>query len=276
MHIYREQLPNGDVWAMMKERQADIDKVYNLLADDKSKQLFVSKMALIGSDKSFHLFKEFILNHSEPYQEFGAFNYDGTPEDYYYFNNNVITLDDGEVFLDVGAFDGDTIEMFVDTCNKASISYKHIYAVEPDPPCYEALKVNTSKYENVTYHQIGFGQEEMDVSFMASDVEEHFNVGIQSETGNISIHIVRMDDFIFNEDPTFIKMDPGQNVIPDILAGAKETITSYKPKLALGAYHSCMALFEIPLHVHNLCPEYKIYLRHGTYHLADTDMFAHI
>jgi len=260
----------------LQEQEQDIQNVYEILADDKSKELYIFKLALLASDESFYLFKQFITLFSEPFKEFGPLAYDGTPEDYYYFNNDVLTLSQDEIFVDVGAFDGDTIETFTQAANKQGIEYKHIYAIEPDPPCYQDLIKNTSHYGNISYHQVAFGAKEGKVQFLTSNTEDKFKVGIKHINGNISVDVMRLDDFLKGKDVTFIKMDPGANVIPDILLGSTEVISKNKPKLALGVYHSIKAIFEIPLMVNNICPEYKIYLRHNTYHLCDTDLFAYI
>jgi len=273
---FKQNYATETIMDVLKENEQDIQRAYEILADEKSKDLFVTKLALLASDESFYLFKQFITQFSEPYNEFGPLKYDGTPEDYYYFNNDVLELSQDEVFVDVGAFDGDTVETFNQACNKNGLNYKHIYAVEPDPPCYQSLIENTSDYDNVSYHQVAFGSKEGKVQFLTSDIEEKYQVGIQHINGNVSVDIMKLDDFLKGKDVTFIKMDPGANVIPDILSGSTEVISRKKPKLALGTYHSIKSIFEIPLMVHSICPEYKIYLRHNTYHLSDTDLFSYV
>lgn len=273
---FKANYPETTILDILKENEQDIEKVYGYLADEKSKKLFISKLALLASNESFYLFKRFITLFSEPFKEFGPFGYDGTSEDYYYFNNDVFSLSENEVFVDVGAFDGDTIETFAEACTKRKISYQHVYAIEPDPPCYQDLIENTSHYDKISYHQVAFGSQAGTVQFLTSDTEEKYKVGIQHVNGNISVEMMRLDDFLDGKQVSFIKMDPGANVIPDILLGSGEIISQCKPKLALGVYHSILALFEIPLMVHNICPEYKIFIRHNTYHLSDTDMFAYI
>jgi len=273
---FKANYPSKTILEVLKENEQDIEKVYGYLADKKSKDLFIAKLALLASDESFYLFKRFITLFSEPFKEFGSLVYDGTPEDYYYFNNDVLSLSNNEVFVDVGAFDGDTIETFVDACKKQKIEYQHIYAVEPDPPCYQDLITNTSHYGKISYHQVAFGSQEGSVQFLTSDTEEKYQVGIQHINGNISVDMIKLDDFLAEKEVSFIKMDPGANVIPDILLGSNKVISRCKPKLALGTYHSIKSIFEIPLMVKNICPEYQIFLRHNTYHLSDTDMFAFV
>ena len=97
----------------------------------------------MASEGNFQLFKDFILSYSQPVLNFGFGNYEGTPEDYYYFNNDVLKLEPGEVYVDVGAYDGDTVQTFTQACQRLQLEYAWIHAFEPDPQCYQALLKNT-------------------------------------------------------------------------------------------------------------------------------------
>jgi FkbM family methyltransferase len=271
---YRKHYSPKSMLEVLHQNEQAVADAYQLFADRKSKDLYIAKLALMASNGSFVLFKDFILAYSEPILEFGIFNFDGTSEDYYYFNNDVLSISPNEVYVDVGAFDGDTVQTFVQTCIKNQMDYKCIYAFEPDPLLFQRLKENTNCYKDISYHQLGLGAESKVLRFQSSDQDGWFNVGLQSGIGNIEIQVVRLDDFLEGKEVTFIKMDPGGNIIPDLVKGAADTIARYKPKLALGAYHSLEAIFEIPLLVNSICSDYKLYLRHNTYHLCDTDLYA--
>ena len=60
------------------------------------------------------------------------------------------------------------------------------------------------------------------------------------------------------------------------LEGAKDIILRNKPKLAICLYHKPEDLWEIPLYIHSLVPEYKIYIRHHSHTNEETVMYAHI
>ncbi len=271
---YRQQCGTRSVLDSLLEREQDVLNAYGLFADQHSRDLFVSKLALMASDGNFELFTEFIQSYSQPVLEFGFGNYDGTPEDYFYFNNDVITLLPDEVYIDVGAYDGDTVQTFVEACRKNGINYSKIHAFEPDPHCYEALLKNTAGFENVFCHSSGVWSKSETLRFSTSDNGIHDQAGEIDNAGNIEIEVVSLDDFLNGEKATFIKMDPGGNVIPEAIRGAARTISENKPKLAVGAYHALESIFEIPLLVHDIRPDYRLYLRHNTYHLCDTDLFA--
>jgi hypothetical protein len=94
-----------------------------------------------------------------------------------------------------------------------------------------------------------------------------------SNKGDMEMQVVALDDFLQGGKVTFIKIDPGGNVIPDAI-DATCTIAKYKPKLGLGACHAIESIYEIPLLVHSICPDYRLYLRHNTYHPCGTELYA--
>ncbi len=56
-----------------------------------------------------------------------------------YYPPDLIRLTSHEVLVDCGAFDGDSIRMFLE---KTGNAFRHIYAIEPDPKNRAALKSN--------------------------------------------------------------------------------------------------------------------------------------
>ncbi len=263
--------------SMFSKLMADeimLNNAYNIFSDLKSKELFITKLALLASGGNFNIFDKFISSFSEPFQGFGFDNDIAYPEDYYYFNNDVLPLAQHEIYVDVGAFDGDTIRTFVQACDKNGISYSHILAFEPDPQCYEALLNNTFSYPNVSCHQIGLWSETGTLQFKSSGIALHDQAAAICHTGDVEIQVVSLDDFSQGTEVTFIKMDPGGNVIPDAIRGAARTIAKHRPKLAVGVYHAIESIYEIPLLVKDICSDYRLYLRHNTYHLCDTDLYA--
>jgi len=271
---YKIQCRGRTILDTLLEHEQSLSDAYNLLADEHSRGLFIDKLALMASNGNFELFRHFILTYSQPVLQFGLGNYEGTPEDYFYFNNDVITLAPGEVYVDVGAYDGDTVDTFIKACLRFGVRYRRIHAFEPDPNCYQALLKNTADYENVLCYQTGVWSHTQVLRFTSSGIAMHDQAGTIDRTGDIEINVVSLDDFLKDEAVTFIKMDPGGNVIPEAIQGAATIIARHKPKLALGAYHGLESMFEIPILVHQICPAYRLYLRHNTYHLCDTDLFA--
>lgn len=82
-----------------------------------------------------------------------------------------------------------------------------------------------------------------------------------SEEGTVSVKVNTLDEILKNQKVDFIKMDiEGAEV--EALKGAKKIIREQKPKLAISVYHKPEDIFLISLLIHNMCSEYKLYLRH--------------
>jgi FkbM family methyltransferase len=251
-----------------------IQAAYDLFADQKSRDLFKAKLAFLVSGGNMELFGQFILNFSEPLLRFGVSSPSAPAEDYFYFNSDVFCLDQDEVYVDVGAFDGDSVRCFLEACRTGDLRYGHIHAIEPDPVSFEALKECTGRYANVTLYRTGLWSSSRELRFLSSSCAIHEEAGVVSEAGDIIIQATSLDDLMAGKKVTLIKMDLGNNVLLEVIKGSAGIIAGNCPKLVIGAYHVIESIYEVPLLVHSICPDYRMYLRHNTYHLCDTDLYA--
>ncbi|HSR11557.1 MAG TPA: FkbM family methyltransferase, partial [Thermodesulfobacteriota bacterium] len=196
------------------------------------------------------------------------------PENYFYFNNDVFPLSEKEIFVDMGAFDGDSITAFVQACRNRGVNYEHIYAFEPDPRNYDALLRTTGHMQKISYHKLGLWSHRKVLRFESSDKAFTTTASGVHENGDIEIEVVGLDEFLQGEKVTLIKMDPPGDILRDALQGAAETITRHKPKLVLNAYNKLEDIFEVPLLVNRRWPDYRLYLRHISWTICETDLFA--
>lgn len=90
-----------------------------------------------------------------------------------------------------------------------------------------------------------------------------------------SISLVKIDDVQECNDATFIKMDIEGSEL-QALQGAEKTIVKNKPKLAISIYHSNEDMLRIAEYIHELVPEYKIYMRAHNMGIAENVLYAHI
>ena len=166
----------------------------------------------------------------------------------------------GGVFVDCGAFRGDTIEEFVDWSGG---SYKKIFAFEPDPTNFSELKkfVREKNFENVSIFNCGVGEKKSRLTFSS-------NEGTSSKVsadGDISVDVEKIDDIVKGAPVNFIKMDIEGSEL-SALKGAAQTIIKNKPVLAICAYHKSEDLITLPQYIKSLRDDYKLYLRkHGFY-----------
>jgi hypothetical protein len=105
-----------------------------------------------------------------------------------------------------------------------------------------------------------------------------FNSGIQStcgisESGDTYIQGVAIDDSIRDFHPTFVKMDV-EGAEYEALIGAKSTLIECVPDLAISVYHRIDHMWEIPLLVKSMVPDYAFYLRCHGQHGVETIMYA--
>jgi FkbM family methyltransferase len=260
---------------VLTEDREKINQTYHLLADEKSCKLYVCKLALLASGEHFELYAHFLTNFSEPALESGLGDQFKT-EEHYYFNNDALAVDQDEIYVDVGAADGDTIATFTEACRERGITPKQIIAFEPDPANFAKLVANMAARPEIVCHRLGLWTHGTTLRFSSSAVASSHESAAINACGDIEIEAVGLDEFLAGTDVSFIKMDPPGNVVPQALKGAATTITRCGPKLALGVYHSVQAIYEIPILVHRLRPDYKIYLRHHARHTNETDLLAHV
>ncbi len=194
--------------------------------------LLTTKLALLASHGQFTLFSDYIHEFSEPYRDFGLLGYEGTPEDYYYFNNDIFNINDNELYIDVGAFDGDTIDTFIDACTKNGKQYQEIIAFEPDPGCFEKLHKKYSSHKNISLQQIGLWSSTTQVRFLSTQGGAYEQGAAISESGDITIHTTSLDDFLKGSRVSLIKMDPPGNILPEVIKGAgfHDSETPTKPR----------------------------------------------
>jgi FkbM family methyltransferase len=167
---------------------------------------------------------------------------------------DLIKCDENEVFVDCGAFDGDSILMFI---KQYGGKYKSIYGYELTPATYKEALENTMGHERIYLRNAGISDKNGTMSFYDISIPAGNRL---SEGGNAIGNIVKMDDDI-HEDITFIKMDIEGAEVAAIL-GAAEHIKRSKPKLAISLYHKLSDLIIIPKLIHQLVPEYKFYFQH--------------
>lgn len=219
----------------IKENEELFDKAYNLLADEKSKNDFVSVLNFKVSGKIDYLF-----------------DCQSDKEELY---STVFPLGEDETIVDLGAYDGDTIREFLSVTDE---KYNKIYAFEPDEKNYKKLCAKTENLENTERYNLGAWDKEETLFFQKKKGRNSH----QSSQG-IPVNFNSVDNVI-KDKVTFIKMDI-EGAELKALKGAEGTIKKYKPKLYVCAYHRNEDAFALPLFINELCPEYKIYYRHHPY-----------
>jgi hypothetical protein len=89
-----------------------------------------------------------------------------------------------------------------------------------------------------------------------------------SESGGVEVHCETLDTLLEGEAATFIKMDI-EGAELEALEGAAGQIRAHRPTLAISAYHRQGHLWQVPMAIHALCPEYDFYLRRHSPEILD-------
>ena len=177
--------------------------------------------------------------------------------DTYFPTELIVPAPEGESYVDCGAFDGASIQAFLDHCQGP---VNHIYATEPDPGSRELLArflaaLPEPLRKEVTVWPYALGKERGMVRFAAIG-EVTSKVG---ETGE-AVECRTFDDLPWTVPPTYIKMDI-EGAEPDAIAGGAQLLEQHKPVIVACLYHRSEHLWQIPLLIHYLAPDYKIFLR---------------
>jgi len=92
-------------------------------------------------------------------------------------------------------------------------------------------------------------------------------------SGQHRVQCVSIDHVLPGFRPTFINMDI-EGAELEALKGAEHTIRENHPDLAICLYHAPDHLWNIPLYIKSLVPEYKLYLRNYTSFVSETVLYA--
>ena len=174
-----------------------------------------------------------------------------------YFDLDLIPTCNEEVFVDLGAYTGDSTISFL---RNYGDSYKKIYAYEITPETYQILVSNLKDYPNVVCYLKGVGDTRSSLSVVNSSADASANTVLVHTDGMIPM--VTLDEDI-GEKLTMIKADV-EGFEQEALLGAINHIKNDHPKLLISVYHKNEDLWKIPKMIKEIDSTYKFYLRyHG-------------
>jgi FkbM family methyltransferase len=261
--------------ADLEENATQLQNTYDLFCDQKSKDLFVHRMALLAGAFDYESFKRFI-------NVFGDFISKRSPnlfsdprydENHFYFFSGFFPLKNHEVFANVGALIGDCAIEFVNVCKQKGYQYKEIINFEPDPDNFIKLSANMNHIANVKCLPYGLWSSKARLRFSNPNQSIVGTPGCLDKNGSMEVDVDSLDQLLPDSEISFIKMDVEGAEI-EALRGAAKTIKKNTPKLAISVYHNRNDIFEIPLLIHQIHPGYKFYLRHHSTTFSETVLFA--
>lgn len=227
---------------------------------DSHPDFYGSLRRLLSDDRSVRVYDDllnFRLNHELSAME----EYQVNVKTQYF--EDFLPFNEGDVFADVGGYDGATTLEFISRCPE----YKSVYVFEPSKINYEKVTKNLTGLRSIYCINKGLSDKEKALRFSEGLGSRS---GI-SANGSDEIRVGKLDDLVA-EKITFLKMDI-EGSEQEALLGAKKTILSSHPILAISVYHNPEDLRKITSIVLGMRSDYKLYLRHYTEGTDETVMF---
>ena len=155
--------------------------------------------------------------------------------------------------VDLGAYVGDTAEMMLHLFPNVT----HIDAWEPDPKTFKKLQRYAENEPKVKPYMSASFNYTGEIDFAVSG---NRNAGIDAPGKVAAVPCTAPDDLYRNNPPDFIKIDVEGAERPTLI-GTKQTLATHRPDLLISLYHRSEDLFDLPLLLNELCPDYRMYLR---------------
>lgn len=174
-------------------------------------------------------------------------------------------LSNDEIFVDAGAFIGDTVCEFIKVTGD---KYNKVYAFEPDICNFTKIESLFKNISRINCYNFGVSDREGLLRFTSDKSSSKID-----ENGSEVVKVVSLDEILSDEPITYIKMDV-EGMEPKALLGAQNIIKKYKPKLAICTYHSDRDMLEIPEIIMSINPDYKLYFRHYSKGIVETVCYA--
>lgn len=175
-----------------------------------------------------------------------------------YFPEELVIPAPDEVFVDCGAYDGDSVREFL---RRRGDTFGRIIALEPDPKNIARLYASLSDYPDSVRNRVeaipvAAGSRRGKARFDASGTVGS-SVG---SDGGIEVDIATLDETLEGRAASYIKMDI-EGSEPEAIAGAIRILRTDAPVLAICLYHRQEDLWQIPLQIQAANPDYKLFLR---------------
>jgi FkbM family methyltransferase len=181
-----------------------------------------------------------------------------TPAAQTYFPEGLVRLSDHEVFVDCGAFDGDTLREFL---RRKGDRFEGFIAFEADPTNFRSLEESIASLpaatrERIVARRVAVHSGRGTLRFSSADGAG----SAVAAAGDIEVEADSLDSLLSGVDPTFIKMDI-EGAEPNALRGATNTLRSKAPTLAICLYHARQHLWELPKAIRQANADYDVFLR---------------
>lgn len=228
------------------EHEDEINEVYGMLEDDLSKKVFENVFNYKISGKISYL-EEITTPKEEVYSD-------------------IIKPADTETYVDLGAYNGDTISEFL---SQTQNRYKKIIAFEPDRRNYKKLMNSIEGKPDICALNCAAWSCDTELAFASRSGRQ----SAVSRDGTLT-QARSVDSVLSTAEATIIKMDV-EGAEEEAILGCRSVIAGFRPKLMISLYHRNRDMFYLPLLIKKINPDYKFYMRHQPYIPAwETNLYA--
>lgn len=230
-----------------QQNAAKLQEVYDSLADDFSRRVYAN---IVNFKISGNI--DYLTSVTTPKSE---------------IYHKIIKPHQNECYVDLGAYNGDTIRELLEFTHGR---YGSIYALEPDRKNFKKLARFVDGMTHVYAYNAAAWCVDTELPFSAK-------AGRQSTISASSDTLVSarsVDTILGRKAATIIKMDV-EGYEREAIWGAANTIGRFSPKLMISLYHRNEDIFELPLLIKTINPEYRLFIRHQLYIPAwETNLYA--
>lgn len=189
---------------------------------------------------------------------------------------------DQEIFVDAGAYVGDSLERFIWSVNGV---FRQVHAFEPGAAQFGALEKRVCrlsqewalKPESIFLINKGLSSENKKISVANPEnliqmTVAGVDVSSVDSDANV-IELTSLDSYFNGSRYTLLKVDV-EGSEAELLQGARQSIATHRPRIALSVYHYPIDIFELPLQLKEMNKNYTFYLGHHSSQLMDTVLYA--
>lgn len=218
------------------KNREDIERVYSLLADEESKNIYENVLRYKLSGRICYL-REAVSDRDGVWAMLG----------------------DIRAAADLGAYNGDTA--------RELISYRpcveKITALEPDRRNFRKLSEYAESVGSPRIRAVNAAAWSGEGTLTFSDSGNR-NSGAFAGGKKVEVSAVSLDSLLNGERIDYIKYDV-EGAEKEALDGSRISIITHRPALLVSIYHRSEDIFALPLQVNELCPDYRLYLRRYPY-----------
>lgn len=168
---------------------------------------------------------------------------------------------------DLGAYNGDSVREFM----REFPNLKFVASLEPDRRNHKKLVkfVEEAGLSFVECHNCAAWYENGEMAFSQSG-----NRNARAGEGKGVVEVRTLDSILDGRSVDYIKYDVEGSEY-EAICGSQKTIEAFAPDLLVSLYHRNEDIFRLPIFVHSLLPDHKLYLRRFPYIPAwDLNLYA--